>query len=76
MNIAFTEGPVNLNWTQIMKTVNESPAGFFDEGGWGFLGEAGSDEEDEESEEQESDFQVESDESAFESDEVIFILCS
>lgn len=28
---------MNLNWTQIMKTVNEDPAGFFADGGWNFL---------------------------------------
>lgn len=74
MNIAFTEGPVNLNWSQIMKTVNEDPAGFFDEGGWGFLGDGGSDNDSQESDEQESEFEVESDESAFESEEVCLFL--
>ncbi|KAJ3089807.1 FACT complex subunit spt16 [Quaeritorhiza haematococci] len=37
VDVAFTEGPVNLNWTQIMKTINEDPASFFEEGGWSFL---------------------------------------
>ncbi|KAJ3213204.1 FACT complex subunit spt16 [Clydaea vesicula] len=37
VDVAFTEGPVNLNWIQIMKTINEDPAGFFAEEGWGFL---------------------------------------
>ncbi|KAI9230576.1 MAG: putative SPT16-general chromatin factor [Piptocephalis tieghemiana] len=58
-DVLTTEGPVNLNWTQIMKTVTESPKAFFEEGGWGFLlpegasgseGEDGVDEESEESE--------------------------
>lgn len=58
MDIVFTEGPVNLNWTQIMKTINEDPQAFFQEGGWTFLqpesdGEAESDAE-------ESDFQASS----------------
>ena len=37
MDIAFTEGPVNLNWSAIMKTINENPAAFFEDGGWKFL---------------------------------------
>merc|ERR1711939_663320 len=51
VDVPFSEGPVNLNWTAIMKTVNEDPYEFFNEGGWGFLNaegdpdEAGSDEE-------------------------------
>ncbi|KAI8987435.1 FACT complex subunit-domain-containing protein [Mycotypha africana] len=44
VEVAFTEGPVNLNWGMIMKTVNDDPGEFFRNGGWGFLGE-GSDEE-------------------------------
>ncbi|ORX52677.1 SPT16-domain-containing protein [Hesseltinella vesiculosa] len=41
VEVAFTEGPVNLNWTMIMKTVNENPAEFFKEGGWSFLSNDG-----------------------------------
>jgi len=37
MDIAFFEGPVNLNWSAIMKTINENPAAFFEDGGWKFL---------------------------------------
>ncbi|KAJ2797517.1 FACT complex subunit spt16, partial [Coemansia guatemalensis] len=55
VNLAFTEGPVNLNWTQIMKTVNKDPAGFYEDGGWAFLAQ-NSDAEDDESEEEESEF--------------------
>jgi nucleosome binding factor SPN SPT16 subunit len=33
-DIATTEGPLNLQWPQIMKTVNENPGEFFNEGGW------------------------------------------
>jgi len=36
-DIAFSEGQLNLNWTTIMKTVNDNPAEFFREGGWSFL---------------------------------------
>lgn len=44
VEVAFTEGPVNLNWGMIMKTVNDDPAEFFRNDGWKFLG-AGSDNE-------------------------------
>lgn len=37
VDIPFSEGPVNLNWQAIMKTVNDDPYEFFNEGGWGFL---------------------------------------
>jgi nucleosome binding factor SPN SPT16 subunit len=37
MDVAFTEGPVNLNWNAIMKTIKDDPAEFFKSGGWQFL---------------------------------------
>ncbi|TGO32871.1 hypothetical protein BHYA_0282g00020 [Botrytis hyacinthi] len=53
VNIPFSEGPLNLNWPTIMKTVTADPHGFFEDGGWGFLAtesdDEGGDEEDEES---------------------------
>jgi nucleosome binding factor SPN SPT16 subunit len=36
-DVAISEGPVNLSWPAIMKTLNEDPYGFYDEGGWTFL---------------------------------------
>jgi hypothetical protein len=45
VDIALSEGPVNLNWAPIMKTINESPYDFFQQGGWSFLGGAGKGEE-------------------------------
>ncbi|RDD47106.1 FACT complex subunit SPT16 [Trichoplax sp. H2] len=36
-DIRYTEGIQNLNWTNIMKTINEDPEGFFENGGWNFL---------------------------------------
>jgi Xaa-Pro aminopeptidase len=51
VDIPFTEGPLNLNWSTIMKTVAADPYGFFAEGGWSFLA-AESDSEDAESEEE------------------------
>lgn len=56
VDIAFTEGPLNLNWSAIMKTVTSDPHGFFVDGGWSFLA-AESDSEDEE-EEEESAFEM------------------
>ena len=38
VDVPFTEGPVNLNWGAILKTVNDDPYEFFKEGGWSFLG--------------------------------------
>jgi len=38
VDIAFSEGPVNLSWSQIMKTINDDPEEFFANGGWNFLG--------------------------------------
>ncbi|KAJ2854310.1 FACT complex subunit spt16 [Coemansia erecta] len=61
VNLAYTEGPVNLNWAPIMKTINNDPAGFFEDGGWSFLAQD-SDAEDDESEEEESEFTVSEDE--------------
>ena len=64
-DIAFSEGPLNLNWTTIMKTVNEDPFQFFEEGGWKFL----STESDNESEESETASEFEMSEEEFEEEE-------
>ena len=45
MDIPLSEGPVNLNWGPIMKTINDDPYAFFQQGGWNFLGGAGGGEE-------------------------------
>ncbi|KAL8281276.1 hypothetical protein RQP46_006310 [Phenoliferia psychrophenolica] len=39
VDIPFTEGPVNLNWSAIISTIKDDPLAFFNEGGWGFLAE-------------------------------------
>ncbi|KAJ6001778.1 hypothetical protein N7522_007005 [Penicillium canescens] len=57
VDIAFTEGPLNLNWTTIMKTVVSDPYGFFADGGWSFLS-AESDSENGSDEEEESAFEL------------------
>ena len=38
VEIPLSEGPVNLNWGPIMKTINDDPYDFFQQGGWSFLG--------------------------------------
>lgn len=64
-NIAYSEGPLNLNWPTIMKTVIQDPKQFFADGGWSFLAsetdDEDGDEEEEESEFEASDFGEESD---------------
>ncbi|CAK3779217.1 FACT complex subunit spt16 [Lecanosticta acicola] len=57
VDIPFTEGPLNLNWATIMKTVIQDPHTFFVDGGWSFLSNE-SDDEDDEEEEEESAFEV------------------
>jgi len=53
VDIPFSEGPLNLNWGTIMKTLVADPHEFFKEGGWSFLAaeseDEGSGEEEEES---------------------------
>ncbi|KAK3945976.1 transcription elongation complex subunit [Diplogelasinospora grovesii] len=56
-DIAFSEGPLNLNWSVIMKTVTANTHQFFLDGGWGFL-QNESDDEEEEEEEEESAFEI------------------
>ncbi|EDK47484.1 cell division control protein 68 [Lodderomyces elongisporus NRRL YB-4239] len=59
VDIPLSEGQMNLNWAQIIKTVQADPYQFFLDGGWSFLTGTGesdeSDEEDEESEFEASD---------------------
>lgn len=56
VDIPFFEGPLNLNWSAIMKTVTSDPHRFFVDGGWSFLA-AESDSEGS-GEEEESAFEV------------------
>lgn len=56
-DIAFTEGPLNLNWPTIMKTVTADTHQFFVDGGWSFL-QADSDEDGEDESEEESAFEI------------------
>jgi nucleosome binding factor SPN SPT16 subunit len=58
VDLPISEGPVNLSWPAIMKTINDDPYEFFNEGGWGFLtgvDEHGDEDASESSEESEFD---------------------
>jgi nucleosome binding factor SPN SPT16 subunit len=57
VNIPFSEGPLNLNWPTIMKTVTADTHQFFVDGGWSFLA-AESDDEDADEESEESAFEI------------------
>ncbi|KAF8275222.1 FACT complex subunit SPT16 [Lactarius quietus] len=58
VDIPIAEGPVNLNWGPIMKTINDSPYEFFRGGGWTFLGGTGDETEQEDESETESEFEA------------------
>ncbi|KAJ7672800.1 hypothetical protein B0H14DRAFT_3909203 [Mycena olivaceomarginata] len=63
VDIPMMESPVNLNWGPIMKTINDSPYGFFQGSGWSFLGQGnGVDSENSDGSEFESGFEADSDE--------------
>lgn len=68
MDIPFYEGPVNLTWPQVMKTVTSDPHEFFESGGWSFLANDDEDAAEEEVPEEESEFEVTDDEPEDESD--------
>ncbi|KIP09266.1 hypothetical protein PHLGIDRAFT_103069 [Phlebiopsis gigantea 11061_1 CR5-6] len=71
VDIPLAEGPVNLNWNPIMKTINDDPYEFFQQGGWTFLGgTAGDDSEPEDESETESEFEAEQEELSSEESEV------
>lgn len=57
-DIAYSEGPLNLNWSVIMKTVTHDTHQFFVDGGWGFLQNDSDDEDNQEEEEEESAFEI------------------
>ena len=68
VEIPFSEGPLNLNWSQIMKTVTADPHAFFQDGGWSFLAADSDDEGKSEESEEESAFEM-SDSDLVQSDE-------
>ncbi|KAJ3477600.1 hypothetical protein NLG97_g8799 [Lecanicillium saksenae] len=60
-DIAYSEGPLNLNWPTIMKTVTADTHQFFVDGGWSFLQADSDDEGGEDESEEESAFEVDDD---------------
>ena len=36
-DVPISEGPVNLTWPAILKTINDDPRTFFADGGWDFV---------------------------------------
>jgi len=64
VDIAYTEGPLNLNWSMIMKTVIADPHQFFKDGGWSFLNTDTDDENAAEESEEESAFEMSEEELA------------
>lgn len=51
VDILVSEGPVNLQWNQILRTIQEAPYDFYSNGGWSFLRSSDSDSDSDESEE-------------------------
>ena len=68
VDIPISEGQMNLNWAQIMKTVQADPYQFFLDGGWSFLTGTGESDESED-EEQESEFEASDEDPQDESEE-------
>merc|ERR1719431_162295 len=54
-DIKYTEGIQSLNWAKIMKTINDNPEDFFENGGWSFLEPTSEDEAEGEEEASDSD---------------------
>ncbi|CCM03865.1 uncharacterized protein FIBRA_06015 [Fibroporia radiculosa] len=69
VDIPLSEGPVNLNWGPIMKTINEDPYEFFQQGGWTFLGGAPGAEESDPDDASQSESEFEGEVSVSESSE-------
>jgi len=67
-DIRYSEGPMSLNWNNIMKTIIDDPDAFFENGGWKFILEEDEEEEDD-GEEEESEFEPSDADSEAESDE-------
>ena len=69
MDLPYTVSTINLNWSTIMKSLQEDPHQFFLDGGWNFLATGSDDEASDESEEEISEYEASeedpTDESAF-----------
>eukprot|EP01022_Parablepharisma_sp_SALTPOND_P018823 TRINITY_DN312_c0_g1_i1.p1 TRINITY_DN312_c0_g1~~TRINITY_DN312_c0_g1_i1.p1 ORF type:complete len:810 (+),score=135.55 TRINITY_DN312_c0_g1_i1:6325-8754(+) len=62
VNIVYSEGTVNLNWTNLLTEIRADPEGFLEQKGWGFLQEDSESEEEEDAKEMEEDSEFEPEE--------------
>jgi len=62
VNLLYSEGAINLNWTNLLAQIREDPEGFLEQKGWGFLQEDSESEEEEEDKEMEEDSEFEPEE--------------
>lgn len=68
MDIPYTVSTINLNWTTIMKSLQEDPHDFFSNGGWSFLATGSDDEGSDDEEEEISEYEASDDNPTDESD--------
>lgn len=67
VDIPYTVSTINLNWSTIMKSLQENPHQFFLDGGWSFLAAGSDDEMSDESEEEISEYEASDDDPSDES---------
>ncbi|CCE61654.1 hypothetical protein TPHA_0A05800 [Tetrapisispora phaffii CBS 4417] len=67
MDLAYTVSSINLNWTTIMKSLQEDPHQFFLDGGWSFLATGSDDEGSDDSDEEISEYEASDDDPSDES---------
>jgi nucleosome binding factor SPN SPT16 subunit len=60
---------MSLNWANIMRTINDDPEAFFEDGGWNFLSAESDEDEGNDVESDESSFHASDDETSASSDE-------
>nr|AAA97888.1 CDC68 [Kluyveromyces lactis] len=58
VDIPYTVSTINLNWSTIMKSLQDDPHQFFLDGGWSFLATGSDDERSDESEEEISEYEA------------------
>ena len=68
-DIRYSEGPMSLNWANIMRTINDDPEAFFEDGGWNFLSAESDEDGENDVESDESSFHASGDETSASSDE-------
>lgn len=70
VDVLFAESTVNYNWTNILKTVNDDPIGFYEMGGWSYLQpDAENDDDSEEEHSSEYEPEEEEDEEGYEDED-------